>query len=745
MRILTTEEYKILKTFKKKYKVPEKLILLNLKKILRFKKIRSRNRFIIQISLKKTKKKVFIIFKGVKKGITFKTKNVKKEIHKKKKKRRKKKKLVKIAKLPALQNKTCNTNLEHKVENVRDKIREQLQLLQTGKRDLSLFAAEGGEEEIVGDDQKSTFKKPVAPVKKIVASNLNNEVKAKRIISKTYSVDSAVIKSPTEKKTINNKRVRPNFIDSLITKIKITNPFENEVAVSTTTDDYVKKVSPIKVSSATECPSIINSTQDSSSNSFIDDEHVSSDSDEFLGFNEVELKISPEGKNSFNSAFISEELETYWKENLLESNKKVALPARRKACDEGLICKDSVPPLFETPQRPTNIKRPRTVAEKRLLFETRRDVKFLIMENESTIYKELMKRSRENTIPNYNLIRSIQDNDVPCRRDVWVSTSWLSTESGKFYFQTVKSNDGQILKLNGGKGNFSSKLLINLMDKNHSRKRKQSCIQACEDFKFPRDLKVNINSNKFNINNNNNNSNTKILEIKDEMVESLIEASEHIKPEYMTLLNATKNFQKPGPLQFKCERQKDWDDLQELGALEVFQMPKIKLQVWPSINHPLDPTVIPYMKMLLPSDRITTEWAEFSLSTLQTEKQTTIKCFTFDVPYKNNQSKILVRKRCSRSVHRDTDDDVIKLFSEPFQFSNHLNEPEDSEAIEIADMLESMIDSVAIGMCEHKFISDDPDCDIDTSNNSSLTELKEDDTIVVPTKKKVSSVGNRLV
>lgn len=710
MKILTTEEYKILKTFKKKYNVPEKLILSNLKKILRFRKIRSRNRFLIQACLKKTKKRVFIIFnKGVRKGKSFKNKNVKKDSRKKRirKKKKNKNKLVKIPKLRLLKENPGSTKSEEKVENVRDKIREQLQLLQTGKRDLSLFGT--GEEQT---EKSSAFKKP----NKIVASNSNNEVKAKQIISKNYSVDTVDTETPAEKKT-KRKPVQSNFIDSLITKIKITNPFENEVVETTTTEDYIKKVSPVKVPPT---PTIINGLEDSA----MDEKEVSSDSDEFFGFNEVELSKEKE-KISFNSAFISEELEKYWKDNLLESNKKVVLPARRKACDEGLVSKDSVPPIFEIPQRPTNIKRPRTVAEKRLLFETRRDVKFLIMENESTIYKELMKRSRENTVPNYNLIQSIQDNDVPCRRDVWVSTSWLSTESGKFYYQTVKSSDGEVLKLNGGKGNFSTKLLIDLNEKemSNSRKRRLGCIQACDDYKLPKGLKVNENS--FKQNNNNN----KTLELKDEP-----EIIENVKPDYMTLLNAKKLFNKPGPLQFKCENQKDWDDGQELGALEVYQMPSIKLEVWPLLNRPLDPKVLPFMKMLLPSDRITPEWAEYSLSALQTKSQTK-KSFTFNVPYKNNQNKILVRKRCSRSVHRDNDDDVMELFSEPFEFSKHLNEPEDAEALEIADMLESMIDSVAIGMCEHKFISDDPDCDIDVSNNSSLTDIKGDNAATVVTNK----------
>lgn len=715
MRILTAEEYNILQTYKKKYNVPEQLILLNLKKIIRFTNITSRNRFVIQIALKKTKTKVFIIFnKGIKKGKTFKKKNVKMENRKKKRRRKKNKKFVRIPKVRSLQEKPDDKDSEEKVENVRDKIREQLQLLQTGKRDLSLFA-QGVKDKV---EIVKTLKKPVAALKEKVTNTETNEVKAKQLISKSYSVDSTVTKSPAEKKK-SKKRVKSNFIDSLITKIKITNPFENEVAE--TTDSYVKKVSPIKIPPAEE-PKLEN-------------EHVSSD-DEFFGFNEVELKVSE--KMSFNSAFISEELETYWKENLLESNKEVALPARRQACDEGLVNKDSVPPVFQIPQRPTNIKRPRTVAEKRLLFETRRDVKFLIMENESTVYKELMKRSRENTIPNYNLIRSIQDNDVPCRRDVWVSTSWLSTESGKFYYQTIKSREGETLKLSGGKGNFSTKLLINLKakEKKYLRKRKQHCTQACEDFKLLRTIKVNEGSYKFTNNNN------RPIEIKEEDPIEIIEPIPRL--EYMTLLKPKKYFNKPGPLQFKCERQKDWDDGQELGALEVYKMPKIKLEVWPLIDRPLDPAVIPYMKMLLPSDKITPEWAEYSLSTLKTKNPSTKKSFTFNVPYTNNQSNILVRKRSSRSFHTGNDDDVIKLFSEPFKFSKNLCPTDGSEAFEIAEMLESMIDSVAIGMCEHKFITEDPDCEVDvSSNNSSLNDAKEDDSTVAvpdPDKKKINSV-----
>lgn len=210
--------------------------------------------------------------------------------------------------------------------------------------------------------------------------------------------------------------------------------------------------------------------------------------------------------------------------------------------------------------------------------------------------------------------------------------------------------------------------------------------------------------------------------------ELISESSNQHSASTFTKLNTLADdysFQKPGPLSLKkLNPIKSSIDV-ELGPLELYNLPRIQLQVFPRLDRPLPDVVHPYLKLALPYEKITTEWAEFALSTLKqitpppsrrkrkrtTDTIDTNRSYTFNIPYTNNQNRILVRKRRQIIPVKRT-----KL--------NSINETEDTElsfmkgidktdkvAVAVADVLTGMIDSVALTLCEGIVVKDDPDID----------------------------------
>lgn len=192
------------------------------------------------------------------------------------------------------------------------------------------------------------------------------------------------------------------------------------------------------------------------------------------------------------------------------------------------------------------------------------------------------------------------------------------------------------------------------------------------------------------------------------------------------------SFQKPGPLSLKKLHPMESSMDVELGPLELYNLPKIQLEVWPKLDRPLPEAVHPYLKLALPYEKITPEWAEFASSTLKQitppppvnrrkRKRTTTdsssstidinRSFTFNIPYTNNQSRILVRKRRQMvpvklaSISTIDDNEKTEL-----SFMKDVDRSDDI-AVACADALSGMIDSVALSLCEAAMVQDDPDID----------------------------------
>lgn len=260
------------------------------------------------------------------------------------------------------------------------------------------------------------------------------------------------------------------------------------------------------------------------------------------------------------------------------------------------------------------------------------------------------------------------------------------------------------MKVLGGRGNNSVKELVKLQPINKKKLRRQSCTRSC---KFVGNIKI-------------NGLDELITESTNQHLETTFTSKK------LNTLSDCYSFQKPCPLSKKqLNPIKSAIDV-ELGPLELYSLPQIQLQVWPKLDRPLPDVVHPYLKLALPYEKITPEWAEFALSTLKqmnpppsrrkrkrmSENVDPNRSFTFNIPYTNNQSRILVRKRRKivptlMKLNSIDEDDKIQL-----SFAKNVDKSDD-DAVAVADILTDMINSVALTLCESTVLKDDPDIDYD--------------------------------
>ncbi len=317
-------------------------------------------------------------------------------------------------------------------EDVNEQIREQLKLLQSGRRSsISLLTNNGS----------TTRPSSVIGTK---TSSCNSTPSYSRHPSHS-SLDSEPMKSLDEKSSLKSNtptrssqnifNQKPKFIDSLISKLKTQGLNLPQTSIADDSQSLSTHTSPEKLTptlpprkSFTECDSL----------SMDDDQlsdHSTSSKNGFLGFQEAEAKFerpnipgmlpTPVVKRSrgVKSAFISEELDNFMKENALDNSAYTTAPLKKRH-DEALMYAEAEPPSLLCPQLPSDVEKPRTVAEKRQLLEQKADIKYLMIENESTVYRELRKRAKTGPVPNYTLIRDIQDMNIPFTRDCWRATCW---------------------------------------------------------------------------------------------------------------------------------------------------------------------------------------------------------------------------------------------------------------------------------------------------------------------------------
>lgn len=454
-----------------------------------------------------------------------------------------------------------------------------------------------------------------------------------------------------------------------------------------------------------------------------DDDNVStcsSSNADFLGFDMTNKNIdvsallpTPRVKSTKESVFVSEDLDAFMKENSLENvaNVEIVVAAKVNDVDEALITDEAQPPALTIPERPIDMQRPRTLAEKRLILQRQKDVHYQMIEHESTVYHELKKRVRMGSNYRNEHLRSIQDAEIPFTRDCWRATCWINTDNNYFFYRTLVCGSNE-LKLSGGRGNNKSKLFCQLPDdidgvKSDVKSKKCDC---------PRFDHIKINNYE---------EYRRAVADHGSFGDSLgtLKKLNNLKREYI----------RPCPLSKKPKVAKRTSLDIEYGELELLTMPTVQLELWPKVGDALPDQLKPLLKTILPEgSQVTAEWAQFAASMVveprpspapqRPQKQQRKfkrpvpeerKSFVFDIPYVNNQTRIIVRRRRHPLAEGSTRE-PIEMFYENDSFDLDFMQAVDRSdpvASECADALCAMIESVAVTLNENNFIRNDPDLD----------------------------------
>lgn len=620
---------------------------------------------------------------------------------------------------------SCNNSTMNACD-VSDRLRQQLELLKKGKGEkISLLSSKRSER--LSFPRHSSRSNSLTSLQ--CRSGSNDDLYQVGNGSASSTPPKRLSKEDTPQKTINSV----GFIDSLINKIKSAGPADRPYETRNARKPGETQTALNKKSSSSRrlhrTPSKARPDVSTVHSDDLDKEKnntsptIGCTSPEFFGFDSVfkgsdisALLPTPRVRNSTDkqSVFVSEELDTFMKENALENVANVPIPTARRAYDEALLTEDAEPPAMKVPQRPDSMERPRTLAEKRILFEKRKDFRYLMIENESTIYHELRKRKKEGRRFDNSLLKGIVNGNIPSSRDCWRATCWLNTDHNRFFFQTIEIGN-QSIKIFGGRGNNRWKTLCKIAaddkkEKDKFRKLKGiKCARSCPPL------------DKIKIGNFDEYYRKLVNDVKKEdggeTTQTLHDGNKpHRKVNIMMGVAARCN-NKPGPLSSKVAKKRTSVDT-EYGPYESFRLPTVQLEVWPKLEKPLPDPIQPYMKLLLPHENITDEWAKFAVCAVKAPQprrrnsRKYKKCgdelgsFTFDIPYVNEQKRILVRRRRMHD-HWETaplNDDYS------YEFVEHVDQS-DENAVECADILSQMITSVAITANENRFIKHDPDID----------------------------------
>lgn len=340
---------------------------------------------------------------------------------------------MEIEKVPDAATDDCGEKKDVSSEDVNKQIREQLKLLQSGRRSSISFLASNSNtptrpSSIVGTKTPSCGSTPTYS-RHPSHSSLENE--SIRAIDEKPSTSNGPSESPQN--TTSQKP--PKFIDSLISKLKtqglnLPAPAVDDSQTLSAHSSPDKAIPSVPKSSFTRESSV-----DMPFDNDVDDRSSTSSKSGFLGFEEADTQFEmpnipgmlptplvrkPKG---VKSAFVSEDLDKFMKENALDNSAYTTEPLKKRL-DEALMYAEAEPPSLLCPQLPSDVEKPRTVAEKRQLLERKADIKYLMIENESTVYRELRKRAKNGPGANVTLIRNIQELNIPFTRDCWRAACW---------------------------------------------------------------------------------------------------------------------------------------------------------------------------------------------------------------------------------------------------------------------------------------------------------------------------------
>ncbi|XP_063696277.1 uncharacterized protein LOC134827523 [Culicoides brevitarsis] len=738
---ISREEYKNIRYICKKFNIsPESFRIKTLAATLDKRLLR--RRFVLCFAVKHTRKGHFLVWNSLKR-IDIRDKFLKKNAQNRKHKHIKWRRAVrKVRKLEPIKTEEQEEPLEEneiETQEVRDKLKEQLQLLQQGKKNKlieetssdpvcngtahspkSSKCSENGMNGECFDDLDDMESLRVTP-------DITSECEEKELVDHKTPVKENDVKSDSEHEETpklsdtgyNSPAVTPSkkgFLDSLLNKFKTTDVITEkpttraskkakETIVEEEIVDEEMLPEPILVPMAIEPePRTTRMRARKTIHQIKKEPEDSTKNDLFkLGEKDVPgLLATPKAKNTKVSAFVDQETAAEVKIKLEKLDDDSNNFDQKE--HEGLVCSGIKPPHLEKPKKFMDLERPRTVYEKRQLMQKKKGIQFLMMENESKIYNELAKINREDYDYQFNfpMLTALQKETVPYRRDAWRALSFLKTEKNRFFYK-VLFIDGVKCNLLGSRGNFDGKKKFKTTSspfpKYLAYKNKNPC---CKPIKMPKNVKFNLNIPQANAEQEQHTTSKKLLDYD------------------KTMLNM-----KPAPLSVKLRKQTSRLSTDEcLGPLELYTMPTVELEVHPKVGRQLDPKIHPYLKYLLPYENITETWARFSVSLLKKDEKDIDgdeKKFSFPIPYSNNQNKIMVRRRkeIAHSTNISIEDkELAEDLEKPLTFTNVIK-PNDKLGQEIADILTEMTNSVAIGLSESSFIQNDPDLDY-TQNDKPL-------------------------
>lgn len=636
--------------------------------------------------------------------------------------------------------------------DINEQIREQLKLLKKGKSDNFLYTKEGRNTSSPpkqsssnsADESKRSGSINLKSVSKSPSesSRLCGSASSSSIASGGPSGASAsVAKSSSNDDSEKSKSTAiGGMIESLFNKIQSRIGSTSSPTLKSKSAHSESKTTPFttpaKKSKRDESSESVPFATTHDSNQEDSNQSAASVSMEFLGFDisnknvDVSALLPTPKVSASNSqaAFVSEYLDMFMKENLLEksNNDQIASFApKRRSQDEALITIDALPPNLSVRERPLDMQRPRTLAEKRMILQQQNDISILIIENESTVYHELKKRVKQGSSYDNSLMQSIQDAHIPFTRDCWRAACWIATSNNHFFYRTI-IYDGEEIKLTGSRGDNAEKVALDIQPhetKPHHLGRDvkythDECAQVCLPIG---DIKIN------NI---------------DSFIGDVKVKTEDLATQKLQLLNKctklnmfSKEYLTPGPKskKAKCKSNRTSSFDLEYGPLELVRLPTVQLEVWPQVNLPLPDCIKTLLKTIpVNTNVITPEWAKFAVSVVkETPKQikhrrkykkpepNAPESIVFNIPYENDEKKILMRRRRRSSITFSKDDAIHEQITSFYQDDNDRNElefakvvdPTDSVSVECANILTSMIHSVAIAVNDSNFIKQDPDID----------------------------------
>lgn len=385
-------------------------------------------------------------------------------------------------------------------------------------------------------------------------------------------------------------------------------------------------------------------------------------------------------------------------------------------------------PDVKTPPLDDFFRKPRTVAEKRL-FLLQSPIEYKVMDFESTVYHLIKKLDRFRDDETFRTqVELLMYGSVPTNRNIWKAVLWLNGECNQFLPWRMNI-DGEKVRLMGATGTlrlddqqvFRSKVveegerrIYEAPNETHPGRFFVSCCMV-----FGRSGEPPLKNEK-----------------------AVLEQLEYLrgggpgKEASRCLLKKKRSWSianlKPGPLSTKVKRlaeQKEKQGGTHLGPFEIYELPVRTFTATPQVNKPLPKHISSYLKRIVPEEEMTTDWLNYSLSVLKQpktqeeendeEEKENVPQFHFSVPYKNNQNKIIVRRKIVNNGWQPgvvRNEEYDRQMEQPLTFQDvgrqaALNECDQDGILvdEVQEIVGDMINSVTMSFAEDSFIRTDPD------------------------------------